>query len=67
MNSLQDVLEEKAKANSLLMEKKYSQAEAAYKTILENIENLLKNENLEKKDEIMEQKKLIMSNLALSL
>ena len=67
MNSLQDVLEEKAKANSLLMEKKYSQAEAAYKTILENIENLLKNENLEKKYEIMEQKKLIMSNLALSL
>ena len=67
MNSLKDVLDEKAKANSLLMEKKYSLAEAAYKTLLENIENLLKEENLENRNEIFEQKKLIMSNLAFSL
>ena len=67
MNSLKDILDEKAKANSLLIEKKYSKAEAAYKTILDNIENILKNENVENKNEILEQKKLIMSNLALCL
>ena len=67
MNSLKDILDEKGKANALLMDKKYSKAESAYKVILEGIENLLKNENLENKNEILEQKKLIMSNLALSL
>ena len=67
MNSLKDVLEEKAKANSLLMEKKNSLAEAAYKTLLESIDNLLNKENLENKNEILEQKKLIMSNLAFCL
>ena len=67
MNSLKDILDEKAKANTLLMEKKYFKAETAYKAILDNIENLLKNENLENKNEIIEQKKFIMSNLALSL
>ena len=67
MNSLKDILDEKAKANALLIDKKYSKAEASYKTILDNIENILKNENVENKNEILEQKKLIMSNLALCL
>ena len=67
MNSLQDILDEKAKANSLLKEQKYSKAETSYKTILDNIENILKNENVENKNEILEQKKFIMSNLAFSL
>ena len=34
---------------------------------MEDIENLLKNENLENKDEIINQKKLIMSNLSFCL
>ena len=63
MNSLKDVLDEKAKANALLMEKKYSKAELAYKKIIEDIDKLLQNENIENKNEILEQKKLIMSNL----
>ena len=67
MNSLKDVLNEKAKANALLMDGKYSTAESAYKNILDNIENILKDENVENKNEILEQKKLIMSNLAFSL
>ena len=67
MNSLNDILDEKAKANALLLEKKYKKAEDAYKIILDNIEKLLTNENIENKNEILEQKKLIMSNLAFSL
>ena len=67
MNSLKDVLDEKAKANALLLEKKYKKAEDAYKIILDNIEKLSTNENIENKNEILEQKKLIMSNLAFSL
>ena len=67
MNPLKDVLNEKAKANALLMDGKYSTAESAYKNILDNIENILKDENVENKNEILEQKKLIMSNLAFSL
>ena len=66
-SSLEDVLTEKEKANSLLKAKKYSQAEKSYKKILENIDILLQNENIEKKNEIIEQKKFIMSNLAFSL
>ena len=34
---------------------------------MEDIENLLKNENLENKEEIINQKKLIMSNLSFCL
>ena len=67
MNTLKDVLDEKAKANALLMEKKYNKAELAYKKIIEDIDKLLQNENIENKNEILEQKKLIMSNLAFSL
>ena len=67
MNSLEDILNEKAKANALLSNNKNKQAEEAYKVILDNIENILKNEKVEKKNEILEQKKFIMSNLALSL
>ena len=67
MNSLKDVLDEKAKANALLIEKKYLKAEEAYRIILDNIENILKDEKAENKNEIIEQKKLIMSNLAFSL
>ncbi len=51
----------------LLRKKKYSQAEISYKKLLEDIENLLKNENLENKEEIINQKKLIMSNLSFCL
>ena len=47
MNSLQDVLEEKAKANSLLMEKKYFQEEAAY--VFEQFDYLLNNDHLNTK------------------
>ena len=66
MNSLQDVLDEKAKANALLKENNHK-AELAYKKIIEDIDNLLKNENVENRNEIIEQKKFIMSNLAYSL
>ena len=65
--TLKDILEEKAKGNSLLSMKKYSQSEKIYKNILENIDIILKNENIENKEEIIEQQKFIMSNLALSL
>ena len=65
--SLKDILEEKAKANSLLNSKKFSQSESIYKYILESIDNILKNENIEDKKEIIEQKKFIMSNLAFCL
>ena len=67
MNSLNDILEEKTKVGALVAQKKYSQAEISYKKLLEDIENLLKNENLENKDEIINQKKLIMSNLSFCL
>ncbi len=67
MNSLNDILEEKTKVGALVAQKKYSQAETSYKKLLEDIENLLKNENLENKEEIINQKKLIMSNLSFSL
>ena len=67
MNSLNDILEEKTKISVLVSEKKYSQAEISYKKLLEDIENLLKNENLENKEEIINQKKLIMSNLSFCL
>ena len=67
MNTLKDILEEKAKANDLLTSTKYHKAEEAYKAILDNIENILKDENVENKNEILEQKKFIMSNLAFSL
>jgi hypothetical protein len=65
--SLKDILEEKAKANSLLSSKKYSQSEKIYKNLLESIDIILKNENIEDKNEIIEQKKFIMSNLAFCL
>ena len=67
MNSLNDILEEKTKVGALVAQKKYSQAETSYKKLLEDIENLLKNENLENKEEIINQKKLIMSNLSFCL
>ena len=67
MNSLNDILNEKSKINSLVSQKKYHQAEISYKKLLEDIENLLKKENLEDKDEIINQKKLIMSNLSFCL
>ena len=67
MNSLQNVLDEKAKANELLKETKYHKAELAYKKIIEDVDNLLKNENVENRNEIIEQKKFVMSNLAFSL
>ena len=67
MNSLNDILEEKTKVGALVAQKKYSQAENSYKKLLEDIENLLKNENLENKEEIINQKKLIMSNLSFCL
>ena len=67
MNSLNDILEEKSKVGALVAQKKYSQAEISYKKLLEDIENLLKNENLENKEEIINQKKLIMSNLSFCL
>ena len=67
MNSLNDILEEKTKISVLVSEKKYSQAEISYKKLLEDIENLLKNENLENREEIINQKKLIMSNLSFCL
>ena len=67
MNSLNDILEEKTKVGALVAQKKYSQAEISYKKLLEDIENLLKNENLENKEEIINQKKLIMSNLSFCL
>ena len=67
MKSLNDILNAKAEANKFISEKKYSQAEISYKKLLEDIENLLKNENLENKEEIINQKKLIMSNLSFCL
>ena len=67
MNSLDDILNEKSKGNQFISEKKYSQAEACYKKLLDDIEILLKNENIEHRDEIINQKKLIMSNLSFSL
>ncbi len=67
MNSLSDILNEKSKINLLVSQKKYSQAEIAYKKLLEEIENLLKKENLDDKNEIINQKKLIMSNLSFCL
>ena len=67
MNSLNDILEEKTKISVLVSEKKYSQAEISYKKLLEDIENLLKNENLENREEIINQKKFIMSNLSFCL
>ena len=67
MNSLSDILNEKSKINSLVSQKKYSQAETAYKKLLEEIENLLQKENLDDKNEIINQKKLIMSNLSFCL
>ena len=67
MKSLNDILNAKAEANKFISEKKYSQAEISYKKLLNEIENLLKDENIENKDEIINQKKLIMSNLSFSL
>ena len=67
MNSLSDILNEKSKINSLVSQKKYSQAETAYKKLLEEIENLLQKDNLDDKNEIINQKKLIMSNLSFAL
>ena len=67
MNSLQDVLNQKAIGNAFLKDSRYHKAELVYKKIIEGIDNLLKNENVENRNEIIEQKKLIMSNLALSL
>ena len=67
MNSLKDILEEKSKGNNFISEKKYSKAEEIYKNLLDNIETLLKNEDVENRDEIINQKKLIMSNLSFSL
>ena len=67
MNSLNDILNEKSKINSLVSQKKYHQAEISYKKLLEDIENLIKKENLEDKNEIINQKKLIMSNLSFCL
>ena len=67
MKSLNDILSAKAEANRFISEKKYSQAEISYKKLLNEIENLLKDENIENKDEIINQKKLIMSNLSFSL
>ncbi len=67
MDSLKDVLEEKSKGNNFISEGKYSKAEEVYKKLLDDIENLLKRDNIENKDEIINQKKLIMSNLSFSL
>ena len=67
MNSLNDILEEKSKANLLVSQKKYSQAEICYKKLLDDIEILLNKENLNDREEIINQKKLIMSNLSFSL
>ena len=67
MTSLKDIMNEKSKANTLVSEKKYSQAEISYKKLLEDIENILKKENLDDKEEIINQKKLIMSNLSFCL
>ena len=67
MNSLNDILEAKSKANLLISEKKYKDAEIAYKKLLDDIEIILNNENVENKDEIINQKKLIMSNLSFAL
>ena len=52
MNSLNDILEAKSKANAFIAEKKYSAAETAYKKLLDDIEILLQKENVENKDEI---------------
>ena len=38
MNSLNDILEAKSKANAFIAEKKYSAAETAYKKLLDDIE-----------------------------
>ena len=58
MDSLKDVLEEKSKGNNFISEGKYSKAEEVYKKLLDDIENLLKRDNIENKDEIINQKKL---------
>ena len=67
MNSLNDIMNEKSKANILISQKKYSQAEICYKKLLDDIEILLKDENINDRNEIVNQKKLIMSNLSFSL
>ena len=67
MNSLQDILSEKEKANNFLRQGQYKQAEEAYKKLLEDIDKILKDESITNKNEIIEQKKFIMSNLSMCL
>ena len=57
MNSLNDIMNEKSKANILISQKKYSQAEICYKKLLDDIEILLKDENINDRNEIVNQKK----------
>ena len=65
--TLNNILEEKSKVNKFIAEKNFAEAEKGYKAILDKIETILKNENVGNKNEIVEQKKFIMSNLAFSL
>ena len=61
---LNKILELKNQANNLTKEKKWNEAEISYKNIISKIEEI-PNEKIT--DEILNQKKLILSNLSLVL
>jgi hypothetical protein len=61
---LNKILELKNQANNLTKEKKWNEAEISYKNIIKNIDEI-PNEKIT--DEILNQKKFILSNLSLVL
>jgi len=63
-NKLNEIIEEKNKINEFTKNKNFIEAEKGYKEIINKI-NKISNEELN--DDILNQKKLILSNLSLSL
>ena len=63
-NKLNEIIEEKNKVNEFTKNGNFIEAEKGYKEIIDKINNLPKEEFNE---EILNQKKLILSNLSLSL
>ncbi len=63
-NKLNEIIEEKNKVNEYTKNGNFKEAEKGYKEIIDKINNLPKEELNE---EILNQKKLILSNLSLSL
>jgi hypothetical protein len=63
-NKLNEIIEEKNKVNEFTKNGNFIEAEKGYKEIIDKINNLPKEELNE---EILNQKKLILSNLSLSL